>query len=32
MLIAKNTGGGGGIRTLETFRFTRFPSALNRPL
>ena len=26
------SGGEGGIRTLGTFRYTRFPSVLDRPL
>ena len=28
----QNTGGWGGIRTPDTFRYTRFPGVRNRPL
>ena len=32
LVIADSVGGGGGIRTHGSLRFTRFPSAPIRPL
>ena len=31
-ICSQDTGGWGGIRTPDTFRYTRFPGVRNRPL